>query len=143
MWYFKITKVIHSNPFRFPLSSLGLPIFFLRIAEREQWQKYATETAHQTERIVTHNNQLCNFYSNIHNFFILLFNHIPTTDLLSYWSICHELIELIMAFYHNKLVKPIMAIHHNKLIGLITAFGHNKLGKLIGQVGHNSQFKLS
>jgi hypothetical protein len=31
-------RYILSNPFRFPISSLGLPIFFLRIAEREQWQ---------------------------------------------------------------------------------------------------------
>ncbi len=31
-WY------IYSNPFRFLISSLGLPIFFLRIDERERWQ---------------------------------------------------------------------------------------------------------
>jgi hypothetical protein len=29
-------RYIHSNPFRFQISSLGLPTFFLRIAKREQ-----------------------------------------------------------------------------------------------------------
>ncbi len=29
-------RYIHSNPFRFPISSLGSPTFFLRIAKREQ-----------------------------------------------------------------------------------------------------------
>jgi hypothetical protein len=29
-------RYIYSNPFRFPISSLGWLIFFLRIAEREQ-----------------------------------------------------------------------------------------------------------
>jgi hypothetical protein len=29
-------RYIHSNPFRFLISFLGLPIFFLRIAERER-----------------------------------------------------------------------------------------------------------
>jgi hypothetical protein len=29
-------RYIHSNPFRFPISSLGLPTFFLRIAKRER-----------------------------------------------------------------------------------------------------------
>jgi hypothetical protein len=30
-------RYIYSNPFRFPISSLGLSIFLLRLAEREQW----------------------------------------------------------------------------------------------------------
>ncbi len=30
-------RYIYSNPFRFPNSSLGSPIFFLGIAERERW----------------------------------------------------------------------------------------------------------
>jgi hypothetical protein len=29
-------RYIHSNSFRFPISSLGSPTFFLRIAKREQ-----------------------------------------------------------------------------------------------------------
>jgi hypothetical protein len=33
-------RYIYSKPFRFrfPISSLGLPIFLLRITERERWQ---------------------------------------------------------------------------------------------------------
>jgi hypothetical protein len=52
---------MHSNPFRFPISSLGLPIFLLRIAEREQWQNMQPMTTHQTDIIVTHNKSLCYF----------------------------------------------------------------------------------
>ncbi len=47
LWY------IHSNPFRFPISSFGLPIFFLRIAERERLQNMLPTNAHQPDRIVT------------------------------------------------------------------------------------------
>jgi hypothetical protein len=39
-------RYIYSNPFRFPISSLGLPIFFLRIAERERWQNMPPTTAY-------------------------------------------------------------------------------------------------
>jgi hypothetical protein len=46
-------RYIYSNPFRFLISSLGLPIFFLRIAEREQWQNMPLTTTHQTDRVVT------------------------------------------------------------------------------------------
>jgi hypothetical protein len=42
-------RYIHSNPFRFPISSLGLPIFLLRILEREWWQNKPPTTAHQTD----------------------------------------------------------------------------------------------
>jgi hypothetical protein len=45
-------KYIYSNPFRFPIFSLGLPIFFLRKAERERWQNMLPTTAHRTDRIV-------------------------------------------------------------------------------------------
>jgi hypothetical protein len=44
-------RYIHSNSFRFPISSLGLPIFFLRIAEKERWQNILPTTAHQPDRI--------------------------------------------------------------------------------------------
>jgi hypothetical protein len=46
-------RYIYSNPFRFPISFLGLPIFFLRIAKRERWHNMPPTTAHQTDRIVT------------------------------------------------------------------------------------------
>jgi hypothetical protein len=62
-------RKIYSNPFRFPISSLGLPIFLLGIAERERWQNMLPMTAHQTDRIVTHNKSLCYFkviYLNLH-----------------------------------------------------------------------------
>ncbi len=45
-------KYIYSNPFRFPISSLGLPIFFLRKAERKRWQNVLPTTAHQTDKTV-------------------------------------------------------------------------------------------
>ncbi len=48
-------RYIHLNPFRFLISSLGSPIFFCRVVERERWQKFATKTAHQTDRDETHN----------------------------------------------------------------------------------------
>jgi hypothetical protein len=54
-------RYIYSNPFRFLISSLGLPIFPLRIAERERWQNMPPMIAHQTDRIVTHNKSLCYF----------------------------------------------------------------------------------
>jgi hypothetical protein len=34
--YGTLLRYIHSNPFRFPISSLGSPTFFLRIAKRER-----------------------------------------------------------------------------------------------------------
>jgi hypothetical protein len=46
-------RYIYSNPFRFPISFLGLPSIFLRIAEREWWQNMPQTTTHQTDRIVT------------------------------------------------------------------------------------------
>jgi hypothetical protein len=39
-------RYIYSNPFRFPIASLGLPIFLLSIAERERWRDMPTTTAH-------------------------------------------------------------------------------------------------
>jgi hypothetical protein len=42
----KSLRYIYSDPFRFLISSLGLTIFFLRKAEREQWQNMLPTTAH-------------------------------------------------------------------------------------------------
>jgi hypothetical protein len=47
-------RYIHSNPFRFPISSLSLPIFFLRIAERQRWWNMPPRTTHWSDIIVTH-----------------------------------------------------------------------------------------
>jgi hypothetical protein len=48
----KSLRYIYSNPFRFPISSLGSPIFFLRKAERDWWQNMLSTTAHGTDTIV-------------------------------------------------------------------------------------------
>jgi hypothetical protein len=42
------------------------------------------------------------FYSNILNSFISLFNYIPTTDLLIYWSIVH---------YYNRPLLRLISQH--------------------------------
>jgi hypothetical protein len=43
-------RYIHSNPLRFPISSLGSPTFFLRIAKRERQQICHQQThINQTE----------------------------------------------------------------------------------------------
>jgi hypothetical protein len=44
----------YSNPFRFLISSLGLPISLLRIAKRERWQNKPPMITHPTDRIVSH-----------------------------------------------------------------------------------------
>jgi hypothetical protein len=80
-------RYIYSNPSRFPLSSLGWPIFLLRIAEREHWQNMPPTTAHRPDRIVTYNKSLRYFRSNKLNFCILLLVYISTPDLLFYWSV--------------------------------------------------------
>ncbi len=60
--------------------------------------KYVTETGHQIDRIVIYNNLLCYFYSNIINFYILLFHHISMANLLIYWSVCHYYNSLLLAY---------------------------------------------
>ncbi len=52
---------MYSYPFRFPNSSLGLPIFFLRIVKTKWKKNMPLMTAHQTDRIITHSNWLCFF----------------------------------------------------------------------------------
>jgi hypothetical protein len=47
-------------------------------------------TAHQTDRNVTHNKITPLLHSDTLNFYILLFNHIPMTNLLIYWSVHHK-----------------------------------------------------
>jgi hypothetical protein len=39
-------RYIYSNPFSFLISSLGSPIFLLRIAERERWKNMPPTTTH-------------------------------------------------------------------------------------------------
>jgi hypothetical protein len=39
-------RYIYSNPFRFLISSLGLPNFFLRKAERAHWQNLSPMLNH-------------------------------------------------------------------------------------------------
>ncbi len=81
-------RYIYSNPFRFPISSLGSPIFLLGIAEREQWQNMPPTANHWPDRTVTHK-KLLHFYHDRLNFCILLFIYISTPNPLFYWSIWH------------------------------------------------------
>ncbi len=59
-------------------------------------------TAHQTDRVVTYNKLLYYLYSDIFNSIILLFNHIPTTYLLIYWSV---------VLYYNGTLLRLISLH--------------------------------
>jgi hypothetical protein len=80
-------RYIYSNPFRFLISSLGSPIFFLGIAERERWQNIPPMTAHQTDRIVSHNKLFHYFTATQSTSSYQFFHHIPMTNPLIYWSV--------------------------------------------------------
>jgi hypothetical protein len=78
---------MYSNPFRCPISSLGLPIFLLRIAERERWQKMPSMTIHPSDRTVTHNKSL-RYFKAIYSFPTShFFIYILTPDPLLYWNV--------------------------------------------------------
>ncbi len=79
---------MYSNPFRFLISSLSLPMFFLRIAERERWQNLPLTTTHQLDWIVTHNKSLHYFIATYSNsvYCFSVYSNRQSALLLEHWT---------------------------------------------------------